>query len=75
MMRTTHSIVAFLSRLDAVSLHRNQMCEADSYTTDCLSVDHLSWMAQLSESLWIQDDVLLLHGTPNSDVSYFSRNG
>ncbi len=54
-----------------LTLQENQMGESDRYTANCLSKDHLSWMAQLPESLWIQDDVLLVHGTPSSDVSYF----
>jgi predicted phosphodiesterase len=54
-----------------LTLQRNQMGESDRYTAECLSTDHHSWMAQLPESLWIEDDVLLVHGTPNSDVSYF----
>jgi len=54
-----------------LTLERNQMGESDRYTAECLRRDHFSWMAQIPESLWIQDEVLLVHGTPDSDVSYF----
>jgi putative phosphoesterase len=54
-----------------LTLDRNQMGESDRYTAECLRPEHFSWMAQIPESLWIQDEVLLVHGTPDSDVSYF----
>ena len=56
-----------------LTFQEDQMGESDRYTANCLSTDHLSWMVQLPESLWIQDDVLLVHGTPSSDGSYFAE--
>jgi predicted phosphodiesterase len=54
-----------------LTLERNQMGESDRYTAACLRPDHFSWMAHIPESLWIKDEVQLVHGTPDSDVSYF----
>lgn len=56
-----------------LTLQEDQMGESDRYTANCLDPGHISWMAQLPESLWIQDDVLLVHGTPSSDVAYFAE--
>lgn len=33
--------------------------------------DQLSWLAALPETLRLSDDVLLVHGTPYSDLTYF----
>ena len=44
---------------------------SDRYAADTLTSDHLDWFASLPETLRLTDDVLLVHGTPDSDLVYF----
>lgn len=54
-----------------LTLSPKDMGLSDRYASLCLRPDHLSWIAGLPETLWISKDVLLVHGTPSSDVAYF----
>jgi len=49
----------------------NEMGPSDRYAASCLRSDHFTWIAQLPETIQLWDDVLLVHGTPESDVMYF----
>jgi len=53
-----------------LTLSPEEMGPSDRYTMSCLSLDHRRWIAGLSESLWPHPDVLMVHGTPRSDVEY-----
>jgi putative phosphoesterase len=44
---------------------------SDDYARSQLGAAELAWMATLKPSLWLNEDVLLCHGTPDSDVTYF----
>jgi predicted phosphodiesterase len=44
---------------------------SDRYTISCLGLDHRRWIAGLPESIWPHPDVLMVHGTPRSDVEYW----
>ena len=44
---------------------------SDEYARSQLGATELAWMATLKPSLWLSEDVLLCHGTPDSDVTYF----
>jgi putative phosphoesterase len=44
---------------------------SDQYARSQLGAAELAWMALLKPSLWLGEDVLLCHGTPQSDVTYF----
>ena len=44
---------------------------SDEYARSQLGAAELAWMASLKSSLWLSEDVLLCHGTPDSDVTYF----
>lgn len=44
---------------------------SDEYARSQLGAAELEWMATLKPSLWLSEDVLLCHGTPDSDVTYF----
>jgi predicted phosphodiesterase len=46
------------------------MALSDRYAASCLGLDHRKWIAGFPESLWLLPDVLMVHGTPQSDVSY-----
>jgi putative phosphoesterase len=48
-----------------------EMGPSDRYAASCLRSDHFTWIAQLPETVQLWDDVLLVHGTPDSDVMYF----
>jgi putative phosphoesterase len=48
-----------------------EMGPSDRYAASCLRSDHFTWIAQLPETIQLWDDVLLVHGTPESDVMYF----
>lgn len=47
------------------------MRQSDRFAREALRADQLDWIAQLPETLRIADDVLLVHGTPESDLDYF----
>lgn len=44
---------------------------SDEYARSQLGAAELAWMATLKPSLWPSEDVLLCHGTPDSDITYF----
>jgi predicted phosphodiesterase len=54
-----------------LTLKPGDMGLSDQYTASCLAPNHLQWIAGLPESLRPLEDVLLVHGTPQSDVAYF----
>jgi predicted phosphodiesterase len=54
-----------------LTLKPEDMGPSDRYTASRLEPDHRKWIAALPESLMVAGDVLLVHGTPNSDAEYF----
>ncbi|KVC63843.1 metallophosphoesterase family protein [Burkholderia stagnalis] len=44
---------------------------SDRHAHDTLRADQLAWLASLPTRLTLGDDVLLVHGTPASDLEYF----
>jgi predicted phosphodiesterase len=44
---------------------------SDRHAAACLRPDQIAWIAGLPETLRLSDDVLLVHGTPDSDLDYF----
>ncbi len=44
---------------------------SDRYAFETLRPEHLAWLAALPATLRLPDDVLLVHGTPDSDLTYF----
>lgn len=47
------------------------MRESDRFARAALRADQLDWIARLPATLRIADDVLMVHGTPESDLDYF----
>jgi putative phosphoesterase len=54
-----------------LTLSPDQMGSSDHFAAQNLSPEQRAWMATLPETLLIGDDVLLVHGTPDSDLTYF----
>lgn len=54
-----------------VTLPRERMGESDLYAAQHLRPDQLRWLGDLPASLTVADDILLVHGTPHSDLGYF----
>ena len=54
-----------------LTLPREKMGPSDQYTIDAISPDHVAWLATLPATLALEDDVLLCHGTPQDDLTYF----
>ncbi|MBL7266967.1 metallophosphoesterase, partial [Escherichia coli] len=50
---------------------RESMRLSDRWAHDTLRADHLAWIAALPERMTLGDDVLMVHGTPDSDLVYF----
>lgn len=48
-----------------------RMGPSDRMTHALLRPDQRRWIESLPETLWLFDDVLLVHGTPGSDLTYF----
>jgi predicted phosphodiesterase len=48
-----------------------RMSETDRHTAGCLSQRHRDWIAGLPPTLRLADDVLMVHGTPGSDLVYW----
>ena len=44
---------------------------SDRHARHVLKADHLDWLAGLPATMRLTDDVLLVHGTPGSDLLYF----
>lgn len=49
----------------------DRMGLSDRHAAASLRPDHLTWIAALPETMKISDDILLVHGTPDSDLVYF----
>ena len=45
--------------------------KSDRFAKDALGAEHTAWLASLPETLRIGADILLVHGTPASDLEYF----
>ena len=54
-----------------LTLSPDRMGLSDRYTASVLRPDHHDWIASLPESLWIADDVLMVHGAPGDDLCYW----
>jgi putative phosphoesterase len=50
---------------------RADMRLSDLHAADRLGAEHLQWMQQLPARLALTPEVLLVHGTPHSDLDYF----
>lgn len=50
---------------------RERMGASDRWAFDCLRPDQMDWIAGLPSTLSIDEDVLLVHGTPDDDLAYF----
>lgn len=50
---------------------RERMGLSDRHAFDHLSAEQLAWLAALPPTMRLSDDVLLVHGTPDSDLTYF----
>ena len=48
-----------------------RMGASDAYAARALGPDERAWLAALPPTQWLDDDVLLCHGTPASDLAYF----
>jgi len=44
---------------------------SDCHAVATLTPGQIEWMAALPSTLWLDDEVLLVHGTPDSDLAYF----
>jgi putative phosphoesterase len=51
-----------------------RMGESDRWAHDHISAIHRDWIAALPASLRLQEDVLLVHGTPGSDLVYWMES-
>jgi predicted phosphodiesterase len=54
-----------------LTLSREAMGLSDRHTAHCLTPGHQAWIGSLPEVLDPCDDVQMVHGTPDSDLSYF----
>jgi putative phosphoesterase len=54
-----------------LTLDEQTMGQSDRYTASCLRPDHFRWIAQFPAMLRLWDEVVLVHGTANSDLEYF----
>jgi hypothetical protein len=48
-----------------------RMSASDAYAARALGPAERAWLAALPATRWLADDVLLCHGTPDSDLHYF----
>ncbi|UZK66160.1 metallophosphoesterase family protein [Sphingomonas sp. M1-B02] len=54
-----------------LTLETDRMGASDRHAAAELRRDQLDWIAAMPETLRLADDVLLVHGTPGSDLTYF----
>ena len=50
---------------------RSSMGASDAFADANITAEQRHWIASLPEQLWLSDEVLLVHGTPGSDLEYF----
>lgn len=50
---------------------RERMGASDRWAFDCLRPDQMDWIAGLPGTLPIGNDICLVHGTPQDDLTYF----
>jgi len=55
----------------ALAAGRARMSASDAYASRALRAPERAWLAALPATRWLEDDVLLCHGTPASDLAYF----
>ncbi|MED5620591.1 metallophosphoesterase family protein [Ideonella sp. BN130291] len=48
-----------------------RMSATDAHTVRCLQAEHRDWLASLPPTMALNDEVLLCHGTPTSDLIYW----
>lgn len=53
-----------------VSLARSTMGSSDVFAFDTLTPEHLAWIGALPATLWLEDDICLMHAAPASDQDY-----
>ena len=58
-----------------LTLAPSEMGQTDAATAASLTADVRAWMAVLPASLTLAEDVLLCHGTPTSDRTYWLHKG
>ena len=51
--------------------HPGRMGASDRYTDAVLQSRHRDWIESLPDSLWLADDVLMVHGAPGDDLCYW----
>jgi predicted phosphodiesterase len=49
----------------------DRMGLSDRHAALTLRPEHLAWLGALPGTLWLTDEILLVHGTPDSDLAYF----
>lgn len=54
-----------------ISQPRELMGLSDRHADETMTSEQLAWLALLPPTLRLFDDVLLVHGTPDSDLTYF----
>ena len=54
-----------------LTLAPDDMGPSDRHTAALLRPVHREWLAGLPDHLWLERDVLMVHGTPGSDITYY----
>jgi putative phosphoesterase len=54
-----------------LTLPDEKLGATDTFTRARLRPDQIAWLQSLPQTHWLTDDILLVHGTENSDVEYF----
>lgn len=54
-----------------LTLPIERMGPSDRHAAATLSADHLAWFESLPLTIRLSDDLLLVHGAPDSDLTYF----
>ena len=53
-----------------LTLPLERMGASDRYAHERLEEHHRAWLSGLPETLWLNDEIFLCHGTPDSDLAY-----
>lgn len=54
-----------------LTLPHERMSLSDRHAVDSMRPDQIAWFESLPETLRLSDEVLMVHGTPRSDVEYW----
>ena len=74
LMAENHTTLAGNHERQLLNLPLAQQNESDRFTASQLTATEWNWLAQLPATLQLDDDILICHGSPHSDIVYLTES-